>query len=231
MNQDIKLKEFLLAHGLSSCSIDSDSMISDFLSEMEKGLSGNMSSLKMIPAFVSPDKELPAGKPVIVIDAGGTNLRIALIHFSDSGEPVIEYLEKYSMPGAEKELSAGEFYNTFAEYLSPVIDRSDKIGFCFSYPADIFPDQDGKLIHWTKDIKVPDVVGDFIGKGLLEALGKSGTNKKLVLLNDTVATMLAGKAAGTGKEYATLVGFILGTGTNTAYIEKNVNITKRNDPG
>jgi hexokinase len=51
-------------------------------------------------------------------------------------------------------------------------------------------------------------------------------DREIVILNDTVATLLAGKAATAGKEYDTYIGFILGTGTNTCYIESNRNITK-----
>jgi hexokinase len=46
------------------------------------------------------------------------------------------------------------------------------------------------------------------------------------LLNDTVATLLAGKSASFGREYDSFIGFILGTGTNTCYIESNKNILK-----
>jgi hexokinase len=223
------VKEFLKKYGIDTESINVDTILNDFSSEMDAGLSGEDSSLKMIPAFISSENSLPAEEPVIVIDAGGTNLRIAVIEFNLSGKPSINYLEKYPMPGIDKELSADEFYAKFAEYLRPVLDRSDKIGFCFSYPAEISPARDGKLIHWTKDIKVPEVVGTFIGKGLLDYLGDAGEGKSIVLLNDTIATLLAGKAAGTGSKYSSYVGFILGTGTNTAYVEQNCNIKKRND--
>ena len=37
------------------------------------------------------------------------------------------------------------------------------------------------------------MIGQVIGRSLLEALGTP--NKKIVLLNDTVATLLAGKSA------------------------------------
>jgi hexokinase len=50
--------------------------------------------------------------------------------------------------------------------------------------------------------------------------------KHIVLLNDTVATLLAGKSASPGKVYDSYIGFILGTGTNTCYIEKNSAIIK-----
>ena len=43
-----------------------------------------------------------------------------------------------------------------------------KIGFCFSYPTEIFPNKDGKLLYWTKEIKIPRMAGQFIGKNLLE---------------------------------------------------------------
>ena len=45
------------------------------------------------------------------------------------------------------------------------------------------------------------------------------------IVNDTVATLLAAKAAYKG-DASTYIGFILGTGTNTAYVEKNSNIKK-----
>ena len=103
--------------------------------------------------------------------------------------------------------------------------ESDRIGFCFSYPTEIFPDKDGRLIQFCKEVQAPEVVGQIIGKSLLEALGTP--EKKIVLLNDTVATLLAGKSKSFGKTYDSFMGFILGTGTNTCYIEANRNILKK----
>ena len=51
------------------------------------------------------------------------------------------------------------------------------------------------------------------------------TPEKVVLLNDTVATLLAGVNY-QNRVFDSYIGFILGTGTNTAYIESNANITK-----
>lgn len=50
--------------------------------------------------------------------------------------------------------------------------------------------------------------------------------KQVVLLNDTVATLLAGKSASIGRNYDSYIGYILGTGTNTCYIESTGNISK-----
>jgi hexokinase len=71
------------------------------------------------------------------------------------------------------------------------------------------------------------VVGELIGKNLLEALGTP--DKQIVLLNDTVATLLAGKSSSHVKNYDSYIGYILGTGTNTCYIENNKNILKKPD--
>jgi hexokinase len=46
------------------------------------------------------------------------------------------------------------------------------------------------------------------------------------VLNDAAATLLGGKAACADRVFDSYIGFILGTGTNTCYIEDNRNITK-----
>ena len=51
-------------------------------------------------------------------------------------------------------------------------------------------------------------------------------NKRVAILNDTVATLLAGMPASGKKVYSSYIGFILGTGSNCCYIESNRKITK-----
>ncbi|WP_019614882.1 hexokinase family protein [Psychromonas ossibalaenae] len=222
-----KVDSFLKKNEMSASGIDADAMLDDFCSEMRDGLAGNDSSLAMIASYVSADSSVPANKPVIVLDAGGTNLRVCTASFDEHGRVDIEHFKKYQMPGIAHELSREEFYTALCDYLEPVINKSDSIGFCFSYPTEISPEKDGKLLCWTKEVKVPEVVGEYIGAGLLEALAERGhKGKKLVLLNDTVAALLAGKAVGEQRRCDGYIGFILGTGTNTAYVESNRNIDK-----
>lgn len=222
-----KVENFLNKYDMSAAGVAADDMLNDFCSEMDTGLAGTDSSLAMIASYVSADSSVPANKPVIVLDAGGTNLRVCTASFDEHGHVDIEHFEKYQMPGISHELSRKEFYDALCEYLEPVINKSDSIGFCFSYPTEISPEKDGKLLYWTKEVKVPEVEGEYIGAGLLDALAERGyTGKKLVLLNDTVAALLAGKAEGDQRKCDGYVGFILGTGTNTAYVESNINIGK-----
>lgn len=219
-----KGNDFLKSHKMTAADISIKEVVNAFLSEMEKGLAGEESSLLMLPTYIEADGEVKANDPVVAIDAGGTNFRAAKVYFDDNLKLVTEKIQKGKMPGVDEELSKEAFFNTLAEYLKEYKTVSEKLGFCFSYAAEIFPNKDGKLLEWSKEIKAPEVVGQMIGKELLAAM--ETPEKQLVLMNDTVSTLLAGKAARAVKSYDTYIGFILGTGTNTSYIEPNKNIVK-----
>ena len=220
-------QQFIKKHQLSADEINIETVVQDFLDEMNAGLSGIESSLIMIPSYIEAENQLRSNFPVIAIDAGGTNFRTAKVHFDDNMKLIVSDLKSGKMPAIDKELSKEEFFKAMAAFLYDSKDYSDKIGFCFSYPVEIFPNKDGKLLKWSKEVKAPEVIGEMIGKNLLAAM--NAPDKHVVLLNDTVATLLAGQAATAGKNFDTYVGFILGTGTNTCYIEYNKNITKSPD--
>ncbi len=226
-----RAQQFLEKHKLTADAIDVDAVIHEFISEMDLGLAAKDSSLKMIPTYVTIDRPVPAGKPVIVMDAGGTNLRVATLTFAADGSYTVANFHKAPMPGTKEVVKTKEeFFDRLADFLEPVIDDSDRIGFCFSYPATITPDCDGVLIEWTKGIQAKDVEGQSIGKGLVDALTKRGkAGKKVVILNDTIATLLAGKSIGGPRQYDSYLGVIEGTGSNTAYVEQNQNVPKLPD--
>lgn len=222
-----KAQQFLKKHQLAATEIDIQKLVNLFLEEMNAGLQGKESSLMMIPTYIEADKKLKPNQPVIAIDAGGTNFRAAKMYFDENMQLVTENLKNGKMPAIDEELTKEEFFNEMAGYLEEFKNEADKIGFCFSYAVEIFPNKDGKLLEWSKEVKAPGVIGEMIGENMLQAMGTP--EKQLVLLNDTVATLLAGQAATAGKTYDTYIGFILGTGTNTCYIENNKNITKTRD--
>jgi hexokinase len=243
-NINSKAGDFLKRHRMHPDQVDMDECCRIFLEDMESGLTGHPSSLEMIPTYIETEKEVSTDKPVVVIDAGGTNFRVAVVHFNKDKQAVIENRLLYDMPGIDKEVSKERFFEIMAGYVSDVVGKSPNIGFCFSYPAQIQPNRDGRLIRFSKEIKAPEVQGQLIGENLNAALAAIGVEepKHIVILNDTVTTLLAGRAAslgplprrasgdaGAGKNYDSYVGFILGTGTNCAYIESNKNITKKPD--
>jgi len=222
-----KIEDFMKKYGMNAADVDLEENLKIFINEMDNGLRGN-GSLLMIPTYIGMDRNLPLNEPVIAIDAGGTNFRVAVIYFDNNKKPVTEDFNVYPMPGSRGELSRDEFFEAMADYIQPVLNRSDKISFCFSYPTEIQPNHDGKIIKFSKEIKVKNVEGELLGKNLMDVFKKRGFSKEkdIIVLNDTVATLLAGKAALPDRVFDGYIGFILGTGTNICYAEKCSNITK-----
>jgi len=225
------INDWLKKQKVAAEAYNANQLLDRFLTEMERGLNGAESSLAMIPAYVGTEGVVKPEISVAVIDAGGTNLRIGIARFNAAGEIELSHFSKQPMPGRDRERSAAEFYTVLVDALEPLKDEFEQIGFCFSYPATILPNFDGRLLHWTKEVKIPELVGKNIGSGLLAALEEHGiSGKRIVLLNDTVATLLAGLAEGQNFKASSYIGFILGTGTNTAYVERNKNIGKLAEP-
>ena len=132
-------EEFLEANGFTTAAgIDRQKMIALFLSEMEKGLKGESSSLRMIPAYVGVNGRVPAGAKAAVLDAGGTNFRSAVV----SIPPKVEERRNQPMPGSRSPVAEEEFYAAFAEELRRVAPfaTTSRFGWCFSYNADVTPE-------------------------------------------------------------------------------------------
>ncbi|MFO7850185.1 MAG: hexokinase [Spirochaetia bacterium] len=223
-----RVNGYLLETGMHVHNIRFSEILGTIREEMKKGLSGGESSLAMIPTYIETDKKIPPDTPVLVLDAGGTNFRTALVSFNSDGTPKITDYNKYPMPGSKYHVGRDDFFDSLAEKAVKLYDSSSSIGFCFSYPTDITPDKDGKLLHFSKEIMAPEVEGEYVGHRLKEALSRAGAVREphIVVLNDTVATLLAAKAAGAHEHYGGYIGFILGTGLNCAYVEHNGNIGK-----
>jgi len=229
-------QNFMHSCSMTAAEVDMDQSVQAFLAEMHAGLESFDTSLHMIPTYLNSEGDLPFETPVLVLDAGGTNFRVAQVKFSGNGKTVIEKFQKFPMPGSRGLVHKDEFFDTIVDYMREALDSWSSeqplhIGFCFSYPTEIKPNKDGRLIHFSKEINAHEVEGELIGTNLRQALIKRGYPEPagMVLLNDTVATLLAGKAASTEHPYSAFVGFILGTGTNSAYLELNKNITKLNN--
>jgi hexokinase len=221
---------FLAASGLSLGDLEAGREVEAFLSEMDRGLAGAPSSLRMIPTFIEVDREVPRGRPAVVIDAGGTNLRAAVVEFGGDGRPRTSAFRQQRMPGTAGEVSAGELFAALAGFVRDLVPRSERLGFCFSYPTEALPDKDGRIIGLWKELKVRGAAGQLVAAGLCAALREAGVGSPpgVVVLNDAVAVLLAGRTA-TGDRPGSHVGFVLGTGTNCAYVEANERITKRKD--
>ena len=203
--------------------VNTQELVELFLSEMKAGLNREESSLLMIPSYMSAEGKIVAGEPVAVLDAGGTNLRVASMQFDEDGNPELLALKRLKMPGTEGRITAKEMFAQFAEAVEPMIGENGQIAFCFSYAVQALPGGEGRILgNLSKEVEVENTDGLYIGKELIEALRDRGVEKPLsvYVLNDTIAVLYSALTAGADGA----IGFILGTGTNTAYMEKAENI-------
>jgi len=221
------VEQFLQKHNQSTNNIDVAKMVSLAMAEMQNGLRSNNSTIPMIPTYlqnIGRDKIKPGKR--LLIDAGGTNFRSAVGYFDEKGNVVLQNLQKTKMPASDELLTKQQFYDKIAQNVAYLLDDCTDVGFCFSYQVDMQPNMDGKACAFSKEVKAPEVVGTFVGAETLSAIKRhSPTDRKIVILNDTVATLLGGMAI-SNKQYSAYVGYIFGTGTNLCYIEDTKNITK-----
>lgn len=214
---------FLQDNGFDPWAIDAKALLEAFLEEMEAGLRGE-GDLPMLPA----DLRLPDGAirnvEVPAFDVGGTNTRSARIRFGSDGAATVGGLLCGHMPGSHGFVTHAEFYRILCDVLTPNVRPGETLGYCFSYPVD----EAGRLLYWTKGIQAEDIVGTNVRDGLADALAARGLpGCEVRVLNDTVATLLAVYALAGTEDCAGAVGFILGTGSNTAYAERAERIAKR----
>jgi hexokinase len=241
-----ELADFAHYYGFHYAVCKPEVLIKDFLLDMERGLRGEESRMPMIPSYLSPVARIPANKKVLALDAGGTNLRAALVCFGVDGQAQTDSVNKVPMPGTKGRVAKDEFFDLIAAVAAPILEAHgdiEGIGFCFSYPMNMMPDGDGILLGFSKEVDAPEVIGEAIGKGLREALFRRGVrySGRITLLNDTASTLLCGilsiKETGNiegddkwGVVGAPVIGFILGTGFNTAYPETRIPKINFNSP-
>lgn len=225
--------DFLNKYGMSPERIRPAESAEKMLADMRRGLAGEPSDMPMIPTYLKNDGAVPLGVPTVVIDAGGTNFRRALVTFTETGCRVAE-LKKSPMPGTAEPVSWAEFIAFAADEIQPLMDRADRIGFCFSYTAEVTPDIDGRVVRIDKEVTVRGCEGQLVGASLIAELERRGIRgKSCVILNDTVAVLLGGSAMLDRAAYSGFFGQVSGTGTNTCCAVPYAEITKlgRNEPG
>ena len=133
------VREFLIRYGMLDPNLDIRVLADRMKQEMERGLCGEHSSYPMIPTYLKTTGTIPEKQYVAVIDAGGTNFRSALAHF-ENGRCVEERVKKTGMPGIGQPATWAEFISFVADAIEDLMPMTDRIGFCFSYSAEITPD-------------------------------------------------------------------------------------------
>ena len=198
-----------------------------FREKVEEGLNKNNAEIQCIPTFILPKATDVKGK-ALVLDLGGTNYRVAIVDFSTE-KPII-----YPNNGWKKDMSImkspgytrEELFKGLADWIVEIKREEEMpIGYCFSYPTESIPGGDARLLRWTKGVDIREMVGQFVGKPLLDYLNEKNKIRftGVKVLNDTIASLFAGL---TDKSYDAYIGLIVGTGTNMATFIPSDKITK-----
>ncbi|MEL7369438.1 MAG: hypothetical protein AAFN74_11030 [Myxococcota bacterium] len=201
---------------------------------IEAGLASEGQQVAALPGFLAPPKPNVTGE-ALVVDTGGTNMRAAWVELSAYNTPRLKagpVTKPLDLRG-DKRVDRAEFFRMQAALVEALdAPKGLPVGYCFSYPSEVLPNLDARLLKWTKGIDLPDVVDTLVGEGLMTAL-KSVEPKSICVLNDTVAALLAASLTGAGEpEHG--VGLIVGTGTNMACyasVENAPKLSGRAGPG
>lgn len=195
--------------------------------KVEEGLSKENTEVQCLLTFITPRSKGINGS-ALVLDLGGTNYRVATVNFTDD-KPTIR-----PENGWKKDLSVmkasgftrDELFNELADPIEEIKREEEMpIGYCFSYAAESLPGGDARLLHWTKGVNIPGMIGQPVGKPLLDYLNERNEVKfsGIKVLNDTVASLFAGLS---DNSYDAYIGLIVGTGTNMATFIPAEKITK-----
>ncbi|XP_076238867.1 hexokinase type 2 isoform X2 [Calliopsis andreniformis] len=194
-----------------------------FLSEMNKGIHQQPSSLQMENTYVPELLDGTEEGLYLALDLGGTNFRVLLVELSH-GTIIREEVKKYHI-GSDLRVGSGiRLFDYLAKCVSDfVIEQGLQnielpLGFTFSFPMIQHSLDIGILVTWTKTFNCPGVVNEDAVRLLREALDRRGDTKVKVvaILNDTTGTLVQGSTL----DHNTAIGLILGTGSNACYLER-----------
>ncbi len=205
-------------------------IIRDFHLEMERGLSGRKSSLKMLPAYV----DRPTGRETgsfIALDLGGTNFRVLELLLKGNGRMAVPAVMKFALKKQHITKSANVLFGFLASSVKTFLHATKhasakrlNLGFTFSFPINQSAIAAGTLVTWTKGFEARGVIGHDVVSLLKQALAGEGLLQIDVtaLANDTVGTLMARSYGDPRCD----MGVIIGTGTNACYFEKISKIKK-----
>lgn len=199
-----------------------EDIVHSFHEEMDRGLRGGKSSLAMLPTYA----RRPTGSEVgefLVLDMGGTFTRVQRVSLKGRRKTGISYVKSYTFP---YHVMVGDCEDLF-EFLAICLEDFLRdypcnggiypLAFTFSFPVEHTSLCSGRLLKWTKEFTVRDVIGRDVSELLNNALERRGMGfiRVASLINDTVATLVAGAYGDSSCD----MGMILGTGTNASYFE------------
>ncbi len=194
---------------------------------IQAGFSSDGQQVAALPAYLAPPRTDLVGE-ALVVDTGGTNMRAAWVELGPGDTSRIKagpIAKRLELRG-DKRVDREGFFRMQADLVDALgAPKGLPVGYCFSYPSEVLPNLDARLIKWTKGLDLPDVVGTLVGDGLHKALA-AHEPLDVRVLNDTVAALLYASLISSGDNPAHAVGLIVGTGTNMACYASAANAPK-----
>ncbi|KAF4451278.1 hexokinase [Fusarium austroafricanum] len=208
---------------------------SHFVNELDKGLSHAGGSIPMNPTWVM---QQPTGNETgkyLVLDLGGTNLRVFCVQLSEEKSGFQVSQVQHKLPDQLKTGDAEELWDFVAGHLESFLHSADfdttaniDLSFIFSFPTSQRTIDEGILQRWTKGFNVADSEGRDAAASLRHAIAKRKLPLNVrVVTNDTTATMMASAYLNAD----TAIGCVFGTGCNGAYFERCQSIPKLDAEG
>uniref|UniRef100_A0A673GIR1 Hexokinase-2 n=1 Tax=Sinocyclocheilus rhinocerous TaxID=307959 RepID=A0A673GIR1_9TELE len=200
--------------------------------EMNRGLAKKThatATVKMLPTFVRSTPDGTERGDFLALDLGGTNFRVLLVRVRSGKRRSVEMHNKiYTIPQDITQGTGEELFDhivhciaDFLEYMG-MKGASLPLGFTFSFPCHQTRLDQGILIKWTKGFKASGCEGEDVATLLKDAIHRSEDFDLdvVAVVNDTVGTMMTCGYEDPQCE----VGLIVGTGTNTCYMEEMSNV-------
>nr|XP_056703405.1 hexokinase-3 [Euleptes europaea] len=219
---------------------DLEKMQSQMRLEMERGLSKethSVATVRMLPTFV---RHLPDGTErgeFLALDLGGTNFRVLMVQVRSPAEGGVSITsESYTIPTKVAQSTDVELFDHIIGCIVDfqakhgMQDRVLPLGFTFSFPCSQLGLDKGILLRWTKGFSAMGCVGKDVVELLREAVKRKQhfDLNVVAIVNDTVGTMMSCAYEDPKCE----IGLIVGTGTNTCYMEEMQNVgTVEGDEG
>ncbi len=176
------------------------------IQRLREGLRSDGREIPAKPSFLAPPtRTAGASERVMVVEWGGTHLRVA----STRGDQVEQVT---SCRPQELSSKAELLFEWQVEQLKRLGAEGQRLGYIFTFPAHFTPEGDATIDSWGKEVSFPELLGQKVGELLRSTAERQGLRLgELTVLDDSVAALLAGAARGGAS-----MGVIAGTGTNIA---------------
>lgn len=196
--------------------------------EMEMGLqkkTHEAATVKMLPTFVRSTPDGTENGDFVALDLGGTNFRVLLVKIRSGKRRSVEMHNKiYAIPLEVMQGTGEELFDHIVHCISDFLDYMGMkgarlpLGFTFSFPCEQKSLDEGILLKWTKGFKATDCEGEDVVTMLRDAIKRRDEFELDIvsIVNDTVGTMMTCAY----EDPLCEVGMIVGTGSNTCYMEE-----------